>query len=67
MENKKSVSHEVRVVSYLRPCDHKFIEAYTKVHDVSKSSVVEDAVHQFIQAIPVDIRVQIIRRAKNEF
>lgn len=64
---QSSVSQQFRAVGYLKPCDHNFIEAYTKVHEVSKSSIVETAVHQFIQAIPPDIRVQILRRAKNEF
>jgi len=62
-----SISQQFRAVGYLRPSDHRFIEAYTKVHEVSRSSIVETAIHQFIQSIPPDIRVQIIRRARNEY
>lgn len=67
-ENKsqKSASHDNRAVGYLKPCDHKFIQAYTEVHGVSKSSVVEIAVHQFIQSIPQEIRVQILNRHRNK-
>jgi hypothetical protein len=62
-----SISQQFRAVGYLKPSDHIFLEAYTKVHEVSRSSIVETAVHQFIQSIPPDIRIQIVRRAKNEY
>lgn len=66
-KSQKSTSHDHRAVGYLKPCDHVFIEAYTKVHGVSKSSVVEIAVHQYIQSIPQEIRVQILKRSRNKF
>lgn len=53
-----------RLQGYVKPCDKIFVESYAKVHDMSRSEIVEIAVHQFVQSIPQDIRIQILVRAK---
>jgi diphthamide biosynthesis methyltransferase len=60
----KSASHLYRESVYLKPCDKVFIEAYTKVHSESKSTFASNAIHEYIQGIPDDIRKQILHRAK---
>ena len=55
----KSSSHKTAVRSYLKPCDHKFVEGYANIYRMSESKVVAQAVKVLRDTTPRDIRERI--------
>jgi hypothetical protein len=62
---KSSTSHKYRQVTYLKPSENKIIEAYSKITGESKSSIIHVAVKKFINDMPVEQKVVIIKTANN--
>lgn len=57
---------ENRVDVYLNPSQKIFIQSYSKITGESKSEIVKVAVTAYIKTIPLDIRNQINKEAKEK-
>jgi hypothetical protein len=65
---KPTVSQERGIKSYPSIRNHELVNAYVKEHQVSKSSVIDDALRLFFDSMPQEKRIQLLNnKADNKF
>lgn len=61
-----SVSHERKVVGYLKPQRHLFIEKYAALNEISASQALNDAVKRLQETMPPELKERVDKYDKNK-
>jgi hypothetical protein len=63
-----TIAKERRIDCYPSPRNHNLVNAFSKVYEVSKSSVVDDALKMYFDAMPQDKRTMLLtNKVDNNF